>query len=101
MIRNNGDIDWEGLERELFESADVKLDRMRMEGIMREAESIARMILDEEMPRVDIEIAIRSFRARVLEEFPDREKLFEGLYLSRFRRLWDQFRQDDGPSLLA
>ena len=101
MMKNDGDIDWESLERELFEAADVRLDRMRMEGIMQEAEKIARMILDEEMPRVDIEIAIRSFRARVLEEFPGREQLFEGLYLSRFQRLWDQFRQDGGPNLLS
>ena len=100
MKENGGDIDWEALERELFEAADVRLDRMRMEGIMQEAEKIARMILDEDMPRVDIEIAIRSFRTRVLEEFPDKEKLFEGLYLSRFRRLWEQFR-DDGTSLLS
>jgi hypothetical protein len=88
------EIDWESLEQELFESAGIKLDRMRMDGIMREADNIVSMILDETMPRVDIEMAIRSFRTRVLEEFPGKEILFDGLYLSRFRRIWEQFREE-------
>ena len=96
MSEKNGDIDWEALERELFESAGVELDRSRARGIRTEADRIVSMILDAGMPRIDIEMAIRSFRSRVLEEFPGREELFDALYLGRFRRIWEQFRQDGG-----
>jgi hypothetical protein len=96
MSGKNGDIDWNELERELFESAGVELDRRRARGIRAEADRIVSMILRPDMPRVDIEIAIRSFRRRVLEEFPGREELFDAIYASRFRRVWDQFRKDGG-----
>ena len=99
MSEKNGDIDWEVLERELFESAGIAIDRRRARGIRTEADRIVSMILDADMPRIDIEIAIRSFRSGVLEEFPGREELFDALYLGRFRRIWEQFRQD-GRSLL-
>ncbi len=99
MNRKNGDIDWEALERELFESAGIELDRKRALGIRMEADRIVSMILDADMPRVDIEIAARTFRSRVLEEFPCKEELFDTLYLGRFRRIWEQFRQDEGELL--
>jgi hypothetical protein len=51
------------------------------------------------MPRVDIEIAIRSFRERVLASFPEKEELFAALYIGRFRRLWRQFRSDESELL--
>ena len=93
MRGKSGDIDWKTLERELFESAGVELDRRRARGIRIEADRIVSMILQPDMPRVDIEIAVRTFRSSVLEEFPGREELFDALYLSRFRRIWDQFRK--------
>ncbi len=96
MSGKNGDIDWEALERELFESAGIEIDRRRARGIRTEADRIVSMILDAGMPRIDIEIAIRSFRSRVLEEFPGREELFDALYRGRFRRIWEQFRQVEG-----
>ena len=99
MNGKNGDIDWEALERELFESAGIEIDRRRAGGIRTEADRIVSMILDAGMPRIDIEIAIRSFRSRVLEEFPGRDELFDALYLGRFRRIWEQFRQG-GEELL-
>jgi len=94
--RDNG---WEKLERELFESAGRELDRKRALGIRDEADRIVSMILTRDMPRVDIEIAIREFRRRVLEEFPDKGELFDAVYAGRFRRIWDQFRQE-GDTLL-
>jgi len=47
------------------------------------------------MPAIDIEIRIESFRAEVLSEFPDGGELFDAIYLSRFKRLWSQFRSDE------
>jgi hypothetical protein len=87
------DIDWESLERQLFESAGRKLDEMRARGIRIEADTIVSMILRQDIPRVDVDIAIRKFRERVLEEFPGKEELFDGLYMSRFERIWQQFRE--------
>jgi hypothetical protein len=89
------DIDWESLERQLFESAGRKLDEMRARGIRIEADTIVSMILRQDIPRVDVDIAIRKFRERVLEEFPGKEELFDGLYMSRFERIWQQFRGGD------
>lgn len=99
MSGKNGDIDWEALESELFETAGVEFDRKRARGIRIEADRIVSMILDAGMPRIDIEIAVRSFRSRILEEFPGREELFDALYVGRFRRIWEQFRQGGGELL--
>jgi hypothetical protein len=92
-------IDWDRLEHELFEAADLELDFRRARGIRIEADTIVSMILRPDMPRVDVEIAIWLFRSRVLEEFKGREELFDGIYLSRFRRIWEQFR-NSGEVLL-
>jgi hypothetical protein len=91
-------IDWESLEREIFSAAEGgerSEDRQRAEAFRREADRIVSLILFSDMPRVDIEIAIRAFRERVLGVFPEKEDLFAALYLSRFRRLWSQFRNDE------
>ncbi len=40
----------------------------------------------------DIEIEKNKVRERCLELCPDRERLYEMVYESRFRRLWEQFR---------
>jgi hypothetical protein len=92
------DIDWEALEREIFLSARLREeDRARSERIRIEADRIAQSIANPEVPRVDVEIEIRNFRARVLAEFPEKSLLFETLYVSRFHRLWNHLRADEGP----
>ena len=91
-------FDWDAIERELFESADERwLDSERAAGYRRRADRIASLILHSDMPPIDIEIEIRSFRGAVLEEFPDRVELFEAVYMGRFRRMWEQFRSDERP----
>jgi uncharacterized Zn finger protein (UPF0148 family) len=95
-------IDWEALEREIFKTAaerNREYDKERAADFRREADRIVSLILYSDMPRVDIEIAIRTFRDRILASFPEREALFNALYLSRFRRLWNQFRDDDDQLL--
>lgn len=95
-------IDWEALEREVFRAADMRereYDRERAAAFRREADRIVSLILYGDMPRVDIEIAIRAFRERVRAVFPEKEELFTALYLGRFRRLWRQFRQEGGELL--
>jgi hypothetical protein len=91
-------IDWESLEREIFAGADAKereRDRGRAEEFRRAADRIASLILYGDMPRIDIEIQIRELRRTVLAVFPDKGELFDALYVGRFRRLWEQFRDSD------
>jgi len=90
-----GKIDFEALERELICSIEKREDRERAERIKREADRISSLILYSDLPKIDIEIAIRNFRREVLEIFPDKEELFDALYISRFKRLWKQFRPDE------
>ncbi len=84
------------LERSIFKSTrrkeELSRDRERMEKIKREADRISSLILYSDMQKVDVEIAIRNFRKRVLDSFPDKRELFDAIYLGRFRRLWNQFR---------
>ena len=96
-------IDWEALEREVMDSVEMReraFDRERAATFSREADRIVSLILHSDMPRVDIEIAIRSFRRRVLAVFPEKAYLFTSLYLARFRRIWRQFR-NEGDELVA
>jgi hypothetical protein len=94
--RRGIEIDWEALEREIFRAEpDPDIDRGQAAAFRREADRIVSLILHSELPLVDIEIAIRAFRDTVLASFPEKEELFEALYLGRFRRIWEQFRDDD------
>jgi hypothetical protein len=90
--------DWENLERELFESAyEQWRDGARAGSYRLRADRIASLILHSDMPRIDIEIEIASFRRMVVEEFPEREELFDAVYVGRFKRMWEQFRPDEEP----
>lgn len=85
------------IEREIFESAGRRFaDGRRADAFRRSADRIASLILHSDMPRIDIEIEVRSFREDVLAEFPDRGELFDAIYLARFKRFWSQFRPGDG-----
>jgi DNA-directed RNA polymerase subunit RPC12/RpoP len=88
----------DALEKEIFREADRKERRRdweRMEMIRRRADRITIQILYSDLPRVDVEIAIRAFREEVMSHFPRKRDLFDGIYLLRFRRLWKQFRNPD------
>ena len=97
MSKRRLNIDWEKLEREVFGARSERErleDRKRAESFSREADEIVDLILTSDMPKVDVEIRIRSFRERVLAEFPEKAVLFEAVYLGRFRRIWEQFRRE-------
>jgi hypothetical protein len=55
------------------------------------ADRICRLILDAELPDVDVDIAISNLCAEADELFPGSGELFERIYESRFRRLREQF----------
>ena len=65
--------------------------RASMRKLAQGADAICRMILDAELPEVDIDIAINNLRDEAEEAFPGSEELFERIYDSRFERLRQQF----------
>ena len=70
-------------------------DGRRADEFRRTADRIVSLILYSDMPAIDIEIEIESFRKDVLAEFPDGGELFDAIYLGRFMRIWSQFRAGD------
>ncbi len=66
--------------------------------LQRRADRLSSLIVASDYPAIDIVIEIRKLREFARERFPDRVRLFEMVYESRFRRLWQQFREgQDGP----
>jgi nucleoside-triphosphatase len=60
--------------------------------LQRQADRICELIVSGDVPLVDIEIQQEALRAAVARAFPEKQALYELLYESRFRRLWQQFR---------
>jgi hypothetical protein len=61
--------------------------------LSRQADRICEMIVSEDASAIDIEIQQAKLREAVARLFPDKMNLFHLLYESRFRRLWQQFRE--------
>jgi hypothetical protein len=59
--------------------------------LQRRAERITSLILYGDYPDVDIDIEIIGLRRWCAEHLPDRLELFEMVYVSRFRRLREQW----------
>ena len=68
-------------------------EREKARVIQKDAEQICRMILNEDCPYVDIEIAKENLKEKVRKIFPDKMDTYRMIYESRFKRLWDQFRR--------
>ena len=62
--------------------------------LQRQADRICEMIVLGEAAPIDIEIQQAALREAVTHAFPDKQALYQLLYESRFRRLWQQFRHD-------
>lgn len=60
--------------------------------LKRSSDRICNLILHSDMEWVDIAIEIEKMRQICEEEAPEKIELFEQLYVSRFQRLWDQWR---------
>ena len=67
--------------------------------LQREADSIGSLIVASDYPAIDIVIQIGRLKEFVEAQFPDRVWLFELIYGSRFRRLWEQFRPEGQGAL--
>lgn len=66
--------------------------REAMAELRRRADDLCRMILTDDYPQVDIDIARERLREYAEAAFPDRTGLYEMVYESRFDRLMGQFR---------
>lgn len=66
-----------------------------MRDLQRRADEISRLILLEDYPAVDVEIGRQRLREHVEREAPDKLRLYDMIYESRFDRLWDQFRSGE------
>ncbi len=62
--------------------------------LQRMADRVCFLIVSTDYPEIDIEIEKGVVRDRCRELFPNRMHLYEMVYESRFRRLWEQFRED-------
>jgi len=69
--------------------------REKMQEIQREADRICSVIVASDYPDIDIELMTGALREKVEEYFPDGLDLYEMIYESRFRRLREQFRQEE------
>ncbi|RPJ44650.1 MAG: hypothetical protein EHM19_06415 [Candidatus Latescibacterota bacterium] len=72
-----------------MERAEDPADELR-----RGADRIACIILHGDLPDIDVEIEIANLRRRCAELLPDRVELFDQVYVSRFRRLKEQFPRE-------
>jgi len=71
---------------------DERDTRARMAGLGRAADRVCRLIMNTDLPAVDILIERQKVRALCEQRFPGRVELYDMVYESRFDRLWDQFR---------
>ncbi|MFQ5600314.1 MAG: hypothetical protein ACE5G2_07145 [Candidatus Krumholzibacteriia bacterium] len=75
------------VDREALLQEEAKLRELR--GL---ADRVSFLIVATDCPRVDVEIKRAELRRRCQELFPDKMHVYDMIYESRFRRLWNQFR---------
>ena len=64
-----------------------------LERLKRAVDYVCQLILKEDYPEIDIEIEKKKLKELCEELFPDKVYLYDLIYESRFRRLWEQFRK--------
>lgn len=82
-----------GFFKKLLSSIENGEQKEKLEKLKSKVDKICTMILSKEYKKVDIEIEKNKFRKKFLRIFPDKEKLYNMIYESRFKRLWEQFRK--------
>lgn len=79
--------------------SEMQAEEADLRELSRAVDYISYLIVSTDTPRVDIDIKSAALKQRCLELFPDKGHLFDLLYKSRFRRLWEQFRDANGRCL--
>ena len=81
-----------GVEPQFVDRESFVGEENRLGELQRAADRVSFLIVATDCPRVDIDIQRAELRRRCMRLFPDRMDLFDLVYESRFRRLWEQFR---------
>lgn len=71
---------------------EVVAEERKLTELTRAAERLCFLIVATDCPRIDVDIERANLRRRCAQVFPDKMDLYDMVYESRFRRLWDQFR---------
>jgi len=64
------------------------------EELARDSNRIVNLILHSDLDWIDIAIEENEMRAKVLEQAPEKIEVFERIYPPRFRRIWEQWREE-------
>jgi hypothetical protein len=77
-----------------METREMQIDRegQRLRSFQHQADAISHLIVNTDLPWVDIAIEVERLRAEAQHLFPLKMGLFELIYESRFHRLWAQWR---------
>lgn len=65
------------------------------EYLQRESFRICSLIFNPEYAKADIALEISQLREYCETTAPEKAELFEAVYVGRFRRLWEQWREED------
>ena len=90
--RDTGSLSWSALTPLRGTAYNSSREDESVRELQRRADEIASLIVTGHYEAIDIVIRIRRLEDFVAEHLPGREGLFDMVYGSRFRRLWDQFR---------
>ena len=69
-------------------------EKSKVNEIQDAAQKICRMILSDEVAKVDVEIEQEKLRQKVEQYFPDKLETYRMIFEARFTRLWEQFRDE-------
>jgi hypothetical protein len=75
-----------------FARSEILAEDRHVRELGRDADRLCFMIVATDTPRVDVDIQRGNLRRRCQALFPDKMELYDMVYESRFRRLWEQFR---------
>ena len=77
----------------------IEREERYLRQFQRQADEICHLIVNTDLPFVDIAIQIERLRRETERLYPRKLPLFEMVYRSRFKRLWQQWRPADDPWL--
>jgi hypothetical protein len=76
----------------------IERETRHLRAFQAKADRISVLILHTDLPWVDIQIRIQALREDAERLFPSKMSLFDLLYVSRFIRLWRQWREEPLPA---
>jgi hypothetical protein len=74
---------------------ELSLEEEKIDEIKRSSERIAFLIVSSDYPKPDIELEKAKLKELIEKLFPEKAHLYDLIYESRFKRLWEQFREGE------